>query len=757
MASEQTSGMPRPVLAGKLTPPWTRPRAVTRVRLLEQLADPPPTPLTVVVAPAGWGKTTVLAQWASEVVHRPIAWVTLDEGDDDPVRFWTYVAMALDSCRPGLGRSALAALAVPQLPPVQVAVPALLNALMADGGDYVLVLDDYHVIDAREIHEGLEFALAYLPANIHVVLSARADPALPLARFRARGQLTEIRAAELAFTADEATGLVTEVSDALISEGDVAQLVDRTEGWAAGLHLAALTLRGATDPARRVALISGDDRHILDYLSGEVLGRLEEEHRRFLVELSPLDRLGGDLCDAALGCTGSAQLLEESERSGLFLTALDDRREWYRCHRLFRESLRRELEATAPGRASQVLAAAARWWQDHGDPEAAARALLDAGHQEQAAELILDADDELIGAGGSTALLALADRLERPLVDANPRLAIAMAAAAGFSGQFERVDDLLGVAEAALAVDGRAPRGWSSAQGAIGALRVTFGSTAGAASVLEAQEAARRENNPALPGYVIARLTLGLVLLGMGEVDDAIPVLHEASRQASSLELPAFTSLIAAGLLATALLDGSRTEDARAVVQASARAADALEAVLGDAAGEATALLRTAEGRLAHDDGEPLVACAILEHAARLARAAAHPSQTTRVLVTLADARLAVGDRPAARAALTEAREVAETEWVFPATRRRLLVAEDRIGRGAARAAHRRGALAEELTERELSVLRALQGSLSQREIGRELFLSINTVKGYTKSLYRKLDVVSRADAVSRGRELGLI
>jgi LuxR family transcriptional regulator, maltose regulon positive regulatory protein len=752
------SGPDRPLLVGKLVLPWTRPAAVTRPRLLARL-DQAATPLTVVVAPAGWGKTTLLAQWAARDATRPpAAWLTLDETDDDPVRFWTYVATALHGADPQIGGSALAALRVPGIEPLEIAVPSLINDLATLNARRALVLDDYHTITDRRIHEAMEFLLTYLPSQLRVVIAARFDPPLPLARLRARGQLTEVRQADLAFGTAEATDLVTDVAAVALGGEQLAGLVERTEGWAAGLHLAALTLRGAPEPARRAEAIGGDDRHIVDYLGAEVLARLPDDHRRFLVRSSVLDRMSGALCDAALDRTGSGDLLDALEQAGLFLVPLDDRREWYRYHRLFRDALQRELGRTAPDDGAGVLERAAGWWLASGDVEAAIRHLIAAGRQREAAELLAVSDDEFLDGGAAATYLQLADSLDPAVVRADPRLVIAMASAAAFGGRIERVSALLDTAQAGVATDDRPPHGWTSARAAIGTLRATFGRAADLVdAVEEARMAVDLERDANLDGYVISRLALGVVLAGLDRHTEAVPLLDEAWRRAGPLDMPVFTRLLAAGALARSLLATRRTEDARAVIDASAPVADRLEEALGDAAGGAVAMLRAAQGRLAYDAGHVDVACTMLERAAHLARAAAHPSQTAAMLVALADARLASGDRPGARAAIAEAREIADNDSVFPATLRRIETAEQRLGRGAVSAAQRDGTLIEALTDRELSVLRALQGPLSQRDIGRELFLSINTVKGYTKSLYRKLDVTCRGDAVRRGRELGLI
>ncbi|HEX6255969.1 MAG TPA: LuxR C-terminal-related transcriptional regulator [Euzebyales bacterium] len=744
----------RPMLAGKLAPSWTRPTAVPRLRLLARLDEP--APLAVVVAPAGWGKTTLLVQWARADDDRPpVAWVTLDDSDDDPVRFWAYVVTAMQHRGVDVGAEALAALRVPGLDPLDLAVPSLINDLAA-AGPCALVLDDYHSVTDRRIHEAVEFLITYLPTGSRVVIAARFDPPLPLARLRARGQLTELRVGDLRLKPAEAADVVDDVARVRLPAQEVGALVDRTEGWAAGVHLAALTLRSAFDPLVRIAEIAGDDRHIADYFATEVLVRLPEDHRDFLLRSSVLDRMCGELCDAALQRTGSAALLDDLERAGLFVVALDEHRQWYRYHRLFRDALRREADAAADD--AEALRAAAAWFDARGDVETAIRYLTAAGCQREAAERLIASDDDFLDAGAAGTFLRLADDLDTELVRADTRLAIAMASAAGFSGQFERVDALLDLAERSLTDDVIPPPGWTTAAAAIDTLRGSFGRRLDpSATIGVARRAVALEGDPTRHGYAISRLTLGIALAGIEAYDEAVPLLDEAWRRATALELPVFTRLITAGALAMALLDATRDADAQAVLDASATAADALEAALGAVAGAAIALLRAAQGRVLYEQGRIADAAAVLERAARLARAAAFPSQTARVLVVLADALVAAGDRAAARDAVNEAREIADNDPLLPATVRRITAAEERLGRGAARIASAQGAVPEALTDRELSVLRALQGPLTQREIGNELYLSRNTVKGYTKSLYRKLQVTSRSDAVRRGRDLGLI
>lgn len=438
---------PSTLLAGKLTAPLLQPGVVTRNRLLDVLDET--RRLCLVVAPAGWGKTTLLTEWARQAGDH-VAWLTLDETDDEPHRFWTYVVTALRTAAPDLGGDALAALRVPGIDPLEIAVPALLNDLSASESRHALILDDYHLLTDVRIHEAIEYLLSYLSPSLRLVIAARFDPPLPLARMRARGELSEIRAADLRFRATEAAGLVSAVGQVEISSDAVDALVDRTEGWAVGLKLAALTIRSSPDPAGRAAAVRGDDRHIIDFLSSEVLDRLPADRREFLVQTAVLDRLCGSLCDAVLGRTGSAAVLEALERADLFVVPLDAHREWYRYHRLFRDVLTRELKATSPGAVPELLRRAADWYLTAGQVDEAVRLLLAAGDRRRAAEVLLPAEDAFLEQGAAATYLRLGDQLGEVIVRADPRLAVSMAGAAGQSGQLERLPALLDIAEASL-------------------------------------------------------------------------------------------------------------------------------------------------------------------------------------------------------------------------------------------------------------------------------------------------------------------
>src|SRR5918994_1813517 len=345
----QAVGPHRPELVwGKLRPPALRAGLIQRAGLLSLLQTGLAAKLCLLDAPAGFGKTTLLGQWRMAAGGHRVAWVSMDEGDNDPTRLWVYVVEALRTVEPGVGAAALEALHRPSADLGRVVLPGLLNDLQAVGSQLFLVLDDYHLVTNLACHQTLNFFLERLPAGVHVAMSARADPQLPLARMRARGELAELRVAELRFTREEASALLNASMGLRLDTEEVERLAERTEGWAAGLYLAGLSLRGREDPSGFIASFQGDNRHVADYLAADVLSRQTEEITTFLLRTSVLERLSGPLCDAVLETEGSARVLGELERSNLFLVPLDDHREWYRYHQLFGELLRLELTSREP-------------------------------------------------------------------------------------------------------------------------------------------------------------------------------------------------------------------------------------------------------------------------------------------------------------------------------------------------------------------------------------------------------------------------
>ena len=443
------------LLATKLHLPGPRPGLVPRPRLAGQFEAGLGQGMVLVCAPAGYGKTVLVADWA-RAGQRPVAWLSLDPGDNDPARFWRHAVAALDRVRPGIG----ARLGPLIGPPTPASFEGLLTALINDldagpaADEAVLVLDDYHVIAARPVHDSVQFLLEHWPAGLRLVLTSRSDPPLGLARLRARGQLAELRAADLRFTADEAGALLRETAGepgAALPGTAVAALAARTEGWAAGLQLAALSLRGQADAAAFVAAFTGSHRYVLDYLGEEVLECQPEQLQTFLLETSVLERLSGGLCDAVTGRAGSQALLEQVEQAGLFLLPLDEARGWWRYHRLFADLLRARLEQE-PGRAARLHRNAAAWHEEHGLADEAIRHAVAAGEMSWAARLIERYFDAVYRLRGEAATIQRwISALPAGLPQSRPRLLLAQAQLAAAAGEMEEVQRFADAAERASA------------------------------------------------------------------------------------------------------------------------------------------------------------------------------------------------------------------------------------------------------------------------------------------------------------------
>ena len=373
-------------LATKLHVPRPKPEFVARQRLIDQLNDGVARGITVVCAPPGFGKTALLADWSSQR-DGPVAWLSLDAADNDPARFWRHLAAAIGRAVPAIADrlgTAHGASAVS----LDGQLTTLINELNANPADLAIVLDDYHSIDTEQIHAAIQFLVEHAPEDVHVVLTSRADPPLALARLRVGGQLDELRASDLRFTRSEAATLFATEIGPDFPDHATAALTDRTEGWVAGLQLAALSLRERADVDAFVTTFSGSHRYVLDYLTEEVLDRQPDDVHRFLIETSLLARLSGDLCDAVTGRTDSQAMLEEIERSNLFVIALDDVRVWWRYHHLFADLLRARLQVSDPDRVVAIHRAAAAWHAGNDLPDEAVHHAVAAGDMLWAARII---------------------------------------------------------------------------------------------------------------------------------------------------------------------------------------------------------------------------------------------------------------------------------------------------------------------------------------------------------------------------------
>ena len=444
--------MPAPLLETKLYVPGPPRGLVPRPRLSQRLDRGTTSKLMLISAPAGFGKTTLLTEWlaagpAGPADERLAAWLSLDRADNDPASFWTYVIAALQTVAPGVGESALTLLQAPQPPPIETVLTALLNDLGAITGDIVLVLDDYHVIDARDVQDAMAFLLDHLPPRLHVVIASRTDPALPLARLRARGELVEIRAAELRFTPDEAAAYLNEMMGLELTARDVAALEGRTEGWIAALQLAALSMQGRDDVAGFIAGFAGDDRYVVDYLAEEVLQRQSDRVQAFLLQTSILGRLSGPLCDAVTGQGGGKAMLEALDRGNLFLVPLDDRRRWYRYHHLFADVLQARLLDERPDQVPDLHRRASAWYQQNGEPSAAIGHALAAGDFERAADLVELAIPAMRRTRQEATVRGWLETIPDEVVRVRPVLSVGFAGALLSVGELEGVESRLRDAE----------------------------------------------------------------------------------------------------------------------------------------------------------------------------------------------------------------------------------------------------------------------------------------------------------------------
>ena len=432
------------LLSTKLRAPAARPEGVLRPHLLERLDQGLTQKLTLVSAPPGFGKTTLLSQW---ITHRalPVAWLSLDKADNDLARFMSYLVAALQSIRPGIGQELLATLQSPQPLPVEPVLTSLVNQMVDSPDALVLVLDDYHLIELQPVHDAVAFLLDYLPEQVHLILSCRADPPLPLARLRGRGQVVELRASDLRFTDEETAEFLRRFTAREMSDGAVTTLTARTEGWIAGLQMAAVSMHGREDVDGFVRDFAGSNRYILDYLMEEVFRLQPQDLQFFLLKTAILDRLTGPLCDAVTGQGEGTQTLERLERANLFTTPLDEEGRWYRYHRLFADLLQRQLGAELPDLVPELHRRASGWFEQQGFPHEAIDHALSAEDFERAAWLINRHAEAALGQGEGTTLSGWLGRLPVDLVRSQSRLSIFYATALFISGRLHDAERWLEV------------------------------------------------------------------------------------------------------------------------------------------------------------------------------------------------------------------------------------------------------------------------------------------------------------------------
>ena len=742
----------RPIIAGtKLHIPRTRPDAIRRAQLVGELVDSASSRLTLVAAPAGSGKTSLLAEWHSDPrEQRPFAWISLDAGDNDPVRFWDGVIAALRTVDPALGANVESALHSPGTTIAEHMLPLLINELSDRDESIVLALDDYHVIANGQIHRQIEAFIDRLPLSMHVAIATRSDPPLPLGRLRARAQLTEIRAADLRFDATEAEAFLNEMLGLDLDRNDVVALQDRTEGWVAGLQLAGLSLRDRDDRSDFIASFAGDDRQIVDYLGVEVLDHQPEAVREFLLQTSILDRLSAPLCAAITQRQDSAALLEVLERANLFVVALDSKREWYRYHHLFSDLLRHELNQAHPESVRGLHQRAAAWYADEGEAHEAIEHSTAAGDVGRAIDLITAHWYEFLQRGRAETIAGWIDRLPTKEVAEEPNICLIKAWLGINLGRLDEVERWIVAADESVDTsEGEAEMPpLESGVASLQAIHRYMDGSVGAAVEAGRHALDLERGGPPSPWRPVGCPVLGLALHWHGDDERALAALREAVDIAKA-DANHLAAMHGSAGLAAIEYEGGHIEEA--LSYATEAQAIAEQHGLGEHWAKSLAL--AVRGQVHQQRGDLEEADEAIGRAVELAERGVASVEIAYTLLALAELRRQQGLREAAVRLHNEARRAVRS-CADPGILRELLSQLERRLRLTPRRHNRGGPAPEALTDAELAVLQLLRSELSQREIGAELYISLNTVKSHTRSIYRKLGVATREEAVKRAREL---
>ena len=734
------------LLRSKLSPPRVPSRIAPRGQLLDRLRTERARRLTLVCAPAGYGKTTLLGQWReAEESRTPFAWLSADERDADQVRFWGHLIAALREIHAPAGAASAEALRRGPGALEGVVLPMLLEEL-EDIPQSVVVVDDWHLVRSPVCDTTMRILVEQAPPSLQVVLSSRSDPNLPIGRWRAHGELSEVRAADLKLSHVETAALLRNANLHLAPE-DVERLTERTEGWAAGLSLASMLLRDEEDPHAFVVDFAGDSRHVLEYVADDVLTVVGDEMRTFLLRASVLDELSSAACDAVLETQGSAATLVEIERANLFLVPIDRHGHGYRFHRLFADVLRRELARTDPEAVPLLHMRASAWFQSHGDVESAIAHAIAARDVARASELVALNWRDVANMGRLTTLARWLEALSWPEAISDAQLALVRASLAAQAARpADEIERWLEIA-AAGSHSGPLANGIASIASGVALVRSLYLTMGVLIAEAEAARAVDLEA-PGSPWRRQALLALGQALYLQGRAEEAHAPLREAQRLPGQRDhVPAAAGVLA--YLALAELDMGRVAAAERHV------------------GESLALLEMHGLVESHVATNTHIAAAGA-HAARadLRRAVEHlelaagltaPSRPTcwhaHALLRLAAARHKLGEEHAAEAALEAARTDIET-LADPGMLGAML---ETTTAELSAPPRREGFYGERVSEAESRVLQLLAAGRSVSEVARELCLAPTTVKTHRRTIYRKLGVTTREEAAERAAELGLM
>jgi LuxR family maltose regulon positive regulatory protein len=727
------------VLRTKLTPPRAQPRGLERAQLVARLnAELAPGRVGLVVAPAGWGKSGLLGSWLAQHPARPrCAWFSADGADNDPGRFWTYVLAALTSAAQGFGEVPGRLLSAPGTTTLGDVVPALLNELAAQTEPIILIVDDYQSITHGDIQEGVALLVERMPPALCLVIAGRSQPtALPIARWRGRGRLVELTATDLALTPAETAELLARELPTSPSAEDAARLHERTEGWIAGLHLAALSLRRRPDPHDGIADITGDNRDIGDYLAAEVLAQLPSEVRRFLRRTAVLERLSAPLCNATLARADSAALLARIEHEQLFLIPLDEHRQWYRYHHLFADVLRRDLEQTEPALTPDLRRRAADWFAAHALPVEAVAYALAGDDPTQAAELVAAHSVSVCLQGQVETVLGWFAAVGDDVCRSVPRLGMARALVAGAGGHLTEMDRWAHLAEVATVRPGVPPETITAVQASAALSRWASAYFTGnvTTSVRHARAVlqVRADDQTRRQGYT----ALGWSLYRQDRVREAQAALTEATLPSENHD-DDLQVMVAFGMQAIMAAAGGRHADAEAF------AAQAERSGRRHSAGEHfnAWCFHFARGWVAHGQEAPDSASDHFQRALELLRRGPMRLETAEVLTALAMTDRQLGNIDAARRRLDEARSIIE-QCPDPGC----LLADPRTVQ-ISPALSNIARPVPALTQRESEILALIAAAGTNQQVADHLGISVRTVHAHLRSIYRKIGVTGRVGA----------
>jgi len=711
------------LLATKLYIPTSRPDLVPRPRLIQQVNNGIPRKLTLISAPAGFGKSTILSDWVWQAKqHMRIAWLSLDDGDNDLTRFLTYFTAALQTLESQIGQVAVAALQSPGTVNVEAVLTVLINEMTEITEDVVLILDDYHVIESQSVDQATTFLLEHFPPQMHLVIASRIDPSLPLSRLRARGEMAEIRADDLRFTSDEAAAFLNQAIHFDLPDQDVIALGIRTEGWIVGLQLAALSMQGyqhSKEVSDFVNRFTGSDRYIHDYLADEVLQQQPSDVKDFLLHTSILDRMSASLCDFVMGKNNSQTFLEGLETTNLFIVPLDNQRHWYRYHHLFADLLKHRLRITLPDRVPELHQRASKWYQNAGQIDDAIHYAQASENPERLTDILEEHWQEIIHRGEFTKLRNLLDSLGPATTQINAPLSMAYCWIDALTGSIDSIpshimDIRTALNEVGTVEDIQQPNKIAVIPSLVETMEAIIALDKDQAK--EAKEHALKAislipdvQNPAVRGLLggAAGYRLADAHKKLGEYDEAYVVLLE-------------------------VLEMLKTSDNYYGAVATLQQIVAIY----------TKLEKTEEGITLCED--------MLQYMKAHQWDKMPPSGVVNLV--LADLQADLGQFDDARRNLEIGQRI-----VKPIESPQILIHIKRVEEKLGNTTTLTQPLVEPLSERELEVLQLVAQGLTNREISERLYLALDTIKGHNRRVYGKLGVHNRTEAVARARELGLL